>query len=70
MHVGSYIFVAVGDCPIKSSFAKLVLGIEVDLSTISNRPFNDGLNHSKTTIVAGHHETGVFVLSLLVVEDG
>jgi hypothetical protein len=70
MHVGSYIFVAVGDCTIKSSVAKLVFGIEVDLSTISNRPFDDGLNHSKTANLAGSHETGVFALSLLVVEDG
>jgi len=70
MHVGSYIIVAVNDCQIESSPAKLVFGIEVDLITISNRPFDDGLNHSKTATKAGSHETGVFVLSLLVVEDG
>jgi len=68
MHVGSYIFVA--DCPIKSSPAIPVLGIEVDLITISNRPFDDGLNHSKTAPIAGFHDTGIFSLSLLVVEDG
>jgi hypothetical protein len=70
MHVGSYILAIVKDCPIKSSVAILVLGIEVDLITISNRPFDDGLNHSKMALQAGSHETGVFALSLLVVEDG
>jgi len=70
MHVSSYISIAVIDCQIKSSAATLGLGIEVDLITISITPFDDGLNHSKTAKLAGSHETGVFALSLLVVEDG
>jgi len=70
MHVSSNIFFSVNDRPIKSSPAIHFLGIEVDLITISSRPLDDGLNHSKTALPAGHHETGPFFLSLLVVEDG